>query len=364
MAGAVGLGATLPLLVGDAVRGQALFRSQGCIACHRVNGAGGGTAPDLGLRGGRGFSPSALAALLWNHAPSMWAAMEKQGAARPQFAEQDAADLFAYFYAARYFEPPGDARRGADLFTRKRCVACHKGPAPGPGGAPPVSSWQAIENPIALAEQMWNHSARMHQAMAQRKIPFPQLTAEDLTDLAAWVRRLRRTPGRLNQPEVGSSTAGAKLFTAKRCAACHTGDYDLRTRRTRFGLTDFAASLWNHAPGMPGNRPTLTYDEIRHIVAYLGALQYFEEHGNIDRGKDVFQRKKCAICHNDPASGAPGLTARAGSITSHGMVAALWKHGPKMLEAMKRSKLSWPQFTASEMGDLVAFLHGPRLKRR
>jgi mono/diheme cytochrome c family protein len=354
----------LPLLMGDAVRGQSLFRSQGCVGCHSVNGAGGKTAADLGLRGGRGFSPSAMAALLWNHGPRMWATMTIQGAARPEFGEQQAADLFAYFYAARYFDPPGDARRGSDLFTEKRCAACHKGPGPGPGGARPVSTWQSTENPIALAQHLWNHSAEMHLAMAQKKIPYPELAAEDLTDLVAYARRLQRTPGRLSQPDVGSALIGQQYFTAKRCAACHTGDFDLRTRRTRFSLTDFAASLWNHAPGMPGNRPILTYDEMRHLVAYLGALQYFEEYGNIDRGQEVFQKKKCAACHGDSASGAPDLSSKAGSISSYQMVAALWRHGPAMLEAMNRRRLPWPQFTAGEMADLVAFLHGPRLKRR
>jgi putative heme-binding domain-containing protein len=32
---------------GDAARGAALFRSKGCIGCHRVNGEGGGLGPDL-----------------------------------------------------------------------------------------------------------------------------------------------------------------------------------------------------------------------------------------------------------------------------------------------------------------------------
>jgi mono/diheme cytochrome c family protein len=115
---------------------------------------------------------------------------------------------------------------------------------------------------------------------------------------------------------------------------------------------------------MPGNRPPLSYDEMRHIVAYLGALQYFEEYGNIDRGQEVFQRKRCAACHGDPDSGAPDLKDKAGRISSYEMVAAVWKHGPAMMEAMLRRKIAWPELAAAEMGDLVAFLHGPRLKRR
>ena len=54
----------------------------------------------------RGFSPSVMAGLLWNHAPAMWAAMERKGVARPEAGEQQAADLFVYFFAARFFEQP------------------------------------------------------------------------------------------------------------------------------------------------------------------------------------------------------------------------------------------------------------------
>ena len=361
---AVAVCASLPLLMGDAVRGQGLFHSQGCVSCHSLNGEGGKTAPDLGAGAGRGFSPAGLAALMWNHAPRMWAAVSKQGAARPELSEQQAADLFAYFYAARYFDLPGDSKRGRALFGEKRCADCHAGPAPGPGGAPPVSAWESLRDPIALAQHLWNHSARMVQAMAQKRIPYPELTAEDLADLAAHVRRLSRPAELLPAAPVGSAETGAKVFQQKRCAACHIGSFDLKTRRTRFSLTDFAASLWNHAPRIPGNRPALDAQEMRDIVAYLGALQYFEEYGNIDRGRKVFTKKKCAACHAESASGAPDLSGKAGTISSYQMVTVLWKHGPAMLEAMRGRKIDWPRFTGTEMSDLVTFLHGPRLKRR
>jgi hypothetical protein len=39
------------------------------------------------------------------------------------------------------------------------------------------------------------------------------------------------------------------------------------------------------------------------------------------------------------------------------MVAALWEHGPRMLDMMNTKKLPWPRFTAREMDDLVAFLN-------
>ncbi len=73
--------ATRSLLLGDAERGSALFRSLKCIVCHSLNGAGGKSAPDLWRGEDRSFSPYQMAGILWNHAPAMWAVMEQQGVA-------------------------------------------------------------------------------------------------------------------------------------------------------------------------------------------------------------------------------------------------------------------------------------------
>ena len=121
-AGYIGICATRSLPPGDADRGRDLFRTLNCVACHSIAGEGGKSAPDLGRGVERGFSPYIMAGLLWNHAPVMWAAMDAKGVAKPELSEQQAADLFVYFFAARYFEQPGDARRGEQVFREKRCV--------------------------------------------------------------------------------------------------------------------------------------------------------------------------------------------------------------------------------------------------
>ena len=54
----------------------------------------------------------------------------------------------------------------------------------------------------------------------------------------------------------------------------------------------------------------------------------------------------------------------AGRMTSFGLVAALWKHGPEMMKRMQRQKIAWPHFAGSEMADLTAYLHGLEFKRR
>ena len=118
----VGRGASY---IADSARGRELFGSLSCVQCHSVNGNGSSRGPDLGRIVDRGFTPATLAATMWNHAPAMWAAMNKQGVRAGDLNEQAAADLFAYFYSTRFFETPGDAARGKRAFNVRGCSNCH-----------------------------------------------------------------------------------------------------------------------------------------------------------------------------------------------------------------------------------------------
>src|ERR1035437_2417049 len=108
------LGASI--IPGDAKRGEQLFQSEQCIQCHSLKGKGGTLAPDLSRRVDRDYTPSVMASLMWNHAPDMWAAMKQQGVQKGNMTPEKAADLFAYFVSARYFEKAGDADRGKQAF--------------------------------------------------------------------------------------------------------------------------------------------------------------------------------------------------------------------------------------------------------
>ena len=194
--GHTGTAATRPLLSGDADRGLAVFQTRGCVGCHSIHGKGGNAAPDLGGGADRGLSPNVLAGLLWNNAPPMWAAMEKSGVARPELSEQDAADLFVYFFESRYFEQPGDPKRGRQVFALKRCSGCHGIASAIRDGIQPTSAWGSLENPVALAQQMWNHSHEMRPALERNGVSYPQLSAQEITDLLAYVRTTDAPPAR------------------------------------------------------------------------------------------------------------------------------------------------------------------------
>ena len=180
----------------DSGRGQRVFESESCIQCHAINGKGGHAAPDLGRVIDRNFTPAALASTMWNHAPTMWAAMRKQNVKRGGLDEQAAADLFAYFYSARFFDKPGDAGRGKRLFHDRTCDQCHgltNSPNP---AAPPVAKWKSLGDPIELTQAMWNHSGAMCAEIQQKKMAWPQLSSQDLSDLLVYFRNLPGTPAR------------------------------------------------------------------------------------------------------------------------------------------------------------------------
>ncbi len=159
----------------DPEAGRKLFHDKGCVACHAI-GHASRSAPDLRSRA----LPRTLgqfAADMWNHAPAMRASMQAQNIARPQFTSKEMADLIAYLFAERYFEPSGSAERGGRLFQAKGCAGCH-----GRGGPGPELSGGSV-SPIHMATSLWNHGPVMFQSMQKQQIAWPRFQPGDVVDL-------------------------------------------------------------------------------------------------------------------------------------------------------------------------------------
>lgn len=345
----------------DSKRGASIFTSQMCTNCHLVAGHGGTSAPDLGRRYDRDYTPAGITSLMWDHAPAMWSAMAKQGIPVPRLTEADAADLFAYFYAAHFFEKPGEAERGKALFASKHCADCH---ALSPGTTsigPPVSEWRSLTDPAVLVAEMFNHSAQMNKAVRDRKIVWPQLTAQDMTDLLVYLQNLPSMRGRTLEFELPPSQGGEELVRSKGCANCHADERAFEKLVGDSTLTELAAAMWNHAPLMvksPETAPAqLSPGEMREILSAVWATQFFSPKGDVAKGKHVFESKKCESCHGNGASGAPPLGHPAEAYSAVSMVSALWEHGPAMLEKMKQQKVAWPNLSPSDMTNLIAYLN-------
>jgi mono/diheme cytochrome c family protein len=345
----------------DSERGEKLFQTQGCIHCHAINGKGGKEAPDLGRRIARGYTPALLASTMWNHAPSMWSVMRRLGIERQELDPESAADLFAFFSSSRFFDQPGDAARGKQAFQQNRCAECHGINTSEAAGATPVAKWQGLGDPIALAESMWNHAGRMKQEFASRGIAWPELTAQELSDMLLYLRNLpatRSVPVRLRTT---SGDRGEALFQSKGCGGCHTGDLDLRSRSKGKSLTEIAAAMWNHAPKMERADIRFESGEMAEILSYLWSRRLLDDRGNLRRGENLFVEKRCSACHGAEAGGAPDLRlAKGPEHTSLTMISALWRHGPAMLDRIREKGLLWPRLAANDMSDLIAFLNAPK----
>jgi cytochrome c5 len=99
---------------------------------------------------------------------------------------------------------------------------------------------------------------------------------------------------------------------------------------------------------------------MRDISNYIWYSRAIEGVGEAGRGAEVFAAKKCAVCHDDPASGAPplgGLAANGKYFSGSTMVSSLTIHGPAMLDKMREKHLAWPHFSAGDMSGLIAYLN-------
>lgn len=350
----------------DSARGAELFRTLSCVQCHSINGRGGAMAqsvgaPDLGKIADRNFTPASLTATLWNHAPRMWSAMRERDIHTGEMDPQAAADLLAFFYAARFFERPGDAGRGIRLFSSKHCADCHGLRTAKLPEAKPVAQWNAMYQPITLVDAMWNHAAGMREQFERRHWSWPELDPQELADILVYLRSpallAPATPGAEAAFTITSGAEGKQLFETEQCSGCHHTALDLSPRVRHMTLTDIAAALWNHEPKMSAPPPQMSVAQMRELISYVWAQQFFEDAGNAGAGHKVFESKHCTSCHEAGAEGAPKLPSPAVPIGGPEMISALWRHGPRMMELMTSKQIRWPEFTTAQMSNLIAYLN-------
>jgi cytochrome c551/c552 len=280
--------------------------------------------------------------------------MERQKLTPKELTPRDSADLLGYFYSVRFFDRPADAGRGKRLFQEKRCAECHAS-LEATAAAKPIAQWESVGNPIELVSAMWNHASNMRQSFASRKIPWPNVTGQDISDIALYARSLPSSRGKGTTFKT-TGEGGEALFSSKGCAGCHVGKLSLNRRVQGMTLNDVAAAMWSHAGKMDNKLPALESSEMSSLVTWLWSQQVLANSGSAARGKSAFSAKGCAGCH-DGAAGAPSLAASKGEFSTVSMISSLWHHGPRMQERMKQKGVTWPRFSASEMSDVIAYLN-------
>ncbi len=360
-------------LTQNPLAGAQVFGAKGCVKCHSVNGLGGTVGPDLG-RIARRRSFHELAATMWNHLPEMGARMLEYEIERPQMSPREAADLIAFLFTLDYFDPPGDVEVGRHLFTEKKCVVCHQVGVYGGVIGPSLDHLSQFGSPILVAAAMWNHGPAMSDLMRARGIERPTFGGTELNDLIAYLESVSAAP--LDGPLYvlpGSAEEGRVVFIERQCRECHAVrgvggrvGPELAARGDTRGLTEFAAAMWNKAPGMTEAMrvrgieiPQLGGGEMADLVAYLYSVQYFADRGDPDVGHRALAAKGCLRCHSLNGAGgddASDLAQTVGLDSPAAVMASLWNHSILMETGGAGPQADWVRLDPEEMADIMAFL--------
>ncbi|HET7343091.1 MAG TPA: c-type cytochrome [Methylomirabilota bacterium] len=278
------------------------------------------------------------------------------------------------------FTPVQDPVAGERLFNDKGCAGCHAINGVGGTVGPDLGRRPRPRTFYDVAAALWNHAPAMAARMHERGIKRPPLTAAEAGDIVAYLYTLSYfdPPGR---PAVGQ-----RLFTEKRCVACHsvggaggTVGPPLGGMKTYASPIALAASLWNHGPQMAEamaarkiERPTFNGTELLDLIAYLNAAspkpargQLYVLPGRSLEGHRLFADKGCALCHvrrdkDRDAGGPPDLTELEASRSLVDFAAAMWNKAPLMMPAMQSRLGAVPRLAPDEMSDIVAYLYSVR----
>jgi mono/diheme cytochrome c family protein len=181
------------VLPGNAANGRLLFADKRCVVCHPIVTRGDQEGPDL-VEGQAQRSLTDFAAAMWNKAPRMLQAMESRQVTPPTLRPDEMSDIVAYLYSVRYFRQAGEPRRGVILAVNKGCFDCHG--LYGERGKPASDLTLAkdLGTPAGVLAALWNHTFVDDPRQARDRRPWPTFRADEMADLMAYLRTVKRTP--------------------------------------------------------------------------------------------------------------------------------------------------------------------------
>jgi len=264
-------------------RGRQLFAAKKCDVCHGSPADFHKPGPSL-AKYQKNFSAIYIAQAMWNHGAEMAGVMRAAHVPWPEFTGSEMGDLVAYLQtgnstssADRVYYEPGSPRRGAELFTSKRCLDCHAiggvggrvGPDLGPRG-------REFMGPVAsIAGLMWNHSHRMTAEFQRHGIPRVTFSGQEMADVISYLYFV-------NYATIYAAPARGERLFADKCSQCHSiggprrSAPDLATVPNLDDPTAIVARMWNHAAGMESQLrrqgivwPQFAPGEVADLSAYI-----------------------------------------------------------------------------------------------
>ena len=170
---------------GEEPAGRVVFVSKGCAVCHEERAVL--QAPHLSaLRQDR--SLFALAAAMWNHAPTMWANLPEAGVRWPRLAPRELADLAAYLNGASQADPPPNVSRGQVILYQKGCLNCHTVGLGGLKVAKDLGERISFGSDEAWIAALWNHAPTMFLLKAEKGLEYPSFDRQEMKDMVGFLR--------------------------------------------------------------------------------------------------------------------------------------------------------------------------------
>jgi mono/diheme cytochrome c family protein len=273
-------------LPGNVENGRRLFAGKQCIVCHQVGGTGGVVGPNLDFLKQHG-SAIFIASAMWNHGPAMAEAMRAKRIERPTFKDKELVDLISYIKSTApapaegpAYVLPGRAVEGRRLFVEKRCADCHGVGGQGARVGPDLAERGLHRSVTQFAAAMWNKAPAMLAAMKTRGIAVPQLQADEMADLLAYLYAIQYFA------EGGDPKKGRERVATRGCLNCHslsgTGGKlapDFAQVKGLDAPVAVISAMWNHGFAMAQRAerqqvawPRLGSEEMADIAAFLQSL--------------------------------------------------------------------------------------------
>lgn len=175
---------------------------------------------------------------------------------------------------------------------------------------------------------------------------------------------------------------GSEVFIRKGCINCHTilgvgGTIGpaLGGARLHLSFMDLAGIMWNHSPAMERKfleekfrRPRFTSEEMKNLMAFLYYLDYFDQPGNPEEGKRLFQEKKCSACHSlggkggmalSPPPHPPPLDRFKQYVSPIFFVTALWNAMKNMTKAIREhhhQNMERSLFRENDLSNILSYI--------
>lgn len=262
---------------------------------------------------------------------------------------------------------------GRKIFEAKNCSQCHSIFERERKAGPKLQSARFYGSFLDIFALLWNHAPAMAVHMRKEVLERPHFSTAELNQLVSFLYMLPY----LGQP--GDPRRGEALLKEKACFSCHSlggkgkkGGIGLDSLRAFQSQVVLLQRMWNHGPMMLSQMaatrtpiPTFSGNDITDLFAALTgqgkeSRKIFLGVGNVDNGQKMFTEKGCIRCHSIYGKGgreAPdlGKTISQSNVTI--LSTRLWNHAAGMREKFQQKKMEWPNFSETEMNDLIVFLY-------